>query len=650
LRPRDDGRLHPGVLEVVEIGRRRNGVRQARLFEVTDDPHDGDRLVATHEQALPDRALPGKELPRERLVHYQHERRARPIERREFAAVDKVRADGREVAVAHVNRARGRGILPRWHRLRRNREAEALAVASKRRVLHRRRRDHARQRANAIDDLRVVACQRRVTGLVDSELRRDEVVGLKSRIDVPQSDETLRHEASADGQHHGHRDLDDDKRGSEAWTLRAGDAPAGVAKGPRRFEVRRSQGRHEAGHHASDHRRDERKGDDKAVDMHASAARQLAGRQPEKCGHAADGKRHAHQPASDREHQSLGQHLSDQPGAPRAERRRNRQITRLTRRTRQLQAGDVDAGHGQHEPDSAEQHEEAVARRPDDRLRKGRNRGAAPRLVVGVPYGEPRGNRGHLGGDLILRHAGAGAGDDVEQPHRPDPRNIGVRDRRERHVDVGALCRELHARGQHANHDVRFVVQRERGPHDRSIPSELAAPEPVREQQDAIRPTASEFLVARQAAGFGRDPKGRQQAGRDEHRRQTPWGTAPQEIDSGLVVDVEIAAEIFNLLSCRSPVVEVHRRHRGVANVGRAAGRVDGVQPARIGKRQRPEDHAVDHGENSGVRADANREGQQDGQGERRRTPKPRRGGDPVRSRPSSTSVVPPWPFADRSR
>ena len=149
--------------------------------------------------------------------------------------------------------------------------------------------------------------------------------------------------------------------------------------------------------------------------------------------------------------------------------------------------------------------------------------------------------------------------------------------------------------------------------------SVLALPESVREHDDFVVAAADEFVLARQAAFGGADLERREESRRDEYRGEALRIAVAGEIDAAPAVGVPEAADVGERRALRAPVVEIERRHGRVEHSGGAIGGVHLEQLLRVRKWQRSQQHAVDDGEDRGVRADAERERDDGGDRERGR-------------------------------
>ncbi len=110
--------------------------------------------------------------------------------------------------------------------------------------------------------------------------------------------------------------------------------------------------------------------------------------------------------ANARQHQALGQHLADQPGAGGAERRPDRQFPRAERRPRELHVHHVEA-RDQQDAGAERQHRphQALQLRARELVDEPQHLAVGERLVrVRVGRGKAPGERRHLGAGALDRH------------------------------------------------------------------------------------------------------------------------------------------------------------------------------------------------------------------------------------------------------
>ena len=217
-----------------------------------------------------------EKLAGKRFIDDEHERRVEAILRRELAAVDDARADRPEVAVTHMDDRGGRRVLAGRHgrpgilnplRSPLPRNGGSLTAAAETMpgslrtfsitsVYNARLRRRARVAAPA--RRLAVAAGRRIPARVDGELDRDQPVRIEPGIDVHQRDEASTHQAGADDQNHGERDLRDDEPDLSRLPSRADRAATTFAQHVLNVRRRRPPRRHEAEKQAGDNRQQQR--------------------------------------------------------------------------------------------------------------------------------------------------------------------------------------------------------------------------------------------------------------------------------------------------------------------------------------------------------------------------------------------------------
>ncbi len=199
----------------------------------------------------------------------------------------------------------------------------------------------------------------------------------------------------------------------------------------------------------------------------------------------------------------------------------------------------------------------------------------------------------------------------LETRHHPEPfaapaaRNLIRRDGDR----VGA---ELEAVGRHADDEVRLSVDNERFVEDGGITPELPRPEPFAQDHHLVFPVLL-FVGAETAAEAEGNAKGREVLRGDALSHQPlrlaalgevgfPSGEAGALLEDPVLVVVEAKS---------------HGGDPGVQVDGLVA-MSDQLDPLRLPERQGPEQDSVDHTEDRGIRADAERDRQEGGEGEPR--------------------------------
>ncbi len=320
-----------------------------------------------------------------------------------------------------------------------------------------------------------------------------------------------------------------------------------------------------------------------------------------------------------REEQSLGGELPREPPAVRAERPPHGHLAPPRRPAGEQQVRDVRAGDEEDEADGGQQHQQRGPDRTEDDRRQ-RLDEDPPRRVVGIRALEVGGNRG----ELLLCRAGTRS-----EPRHHEDRMRRARERlrclleRQPHVDGGTRAAirerapvvgggenledpEVRAALHDPDHRGRAIVDPDRLTDDRRIAAERARPEPVADHDDR-RPALRRLL--------GREPASRNRV-HAEHREQIVRHL--ERLKPGRLAAirrvVHLAAheegDLLRALAALLVVEEVRERGR-LARRARVAIRFpeDG-EPIDVANRRAPQEHGVDHAEDGGVGADAERQRQ----------------------------------------
>ena len=324
-----------------------------------------------------------------------------------------------------------------------------------------------------------------------------------------------------------------------------------------------------------------------------------------RCG-AHDSGRHraADGAAGNAQEHALRQQLADDPAPARAKRSADGQLAPPGDAAREEQAGDVGAGHQQHEPGRGREHGQ---RRPE----------RAPQLFPQADHSPHRwgtrfrpgslrpvavDDRPHLCLRLVRRHAGPQAPDAQHEAgvlQHPVGRGFVGR-HHERRPEPGRRAGWLEAFGQHPDHGVRPVVDTDGGADHVRVRTESARPRTVAQQHDRGRA----LLRVRRGEEPAEVRRGSQQReiGRGHGRaREVAVRPGPRHghARSGgeLLERPRVGPQPAQLR------VRQRRRPRSVRPY--LAHEHDRL---RVGIRQRTEQQAVDDAEQRGVRADAQRE------------------------------------------
>ena len=246
-------------------------------------------------------------------------------------------------------------------------------------------------------------------------LRAQHITRIESGWNALQRERALNQERRARQQQQREGQLADDERRAQPIPDAAGGGAASrAAKAGLYFRPRGAHGRREAEDERAQKRHADREQDDEAVEPRLLETRHARRTHGHQRADADLRERESEQRGRQREHQALGQQLTDDPGAPRAERRADRQFTRARRAAGEQQVGEVAARDQQHEPHRAEQHEEPRPVVADDIVGHRDHLKPSPCVSFGNCAWMPGTMRAELAEGLLSRHAGLEAAEDGE--------------------------------------------------------------------------------------------------------------------------------------------------------------------------------------------------------------------------------------------
>jgi hypothetical protein len=319
---------------------------------------------------------------------------------------------------------------------------------------------------------------------------------------------------------------------------------------------------------------------------------------------AEDGEHQPRGTAEQPQHEALGQQLTHQPSAVRAEGGADRELALPRCGACQQQVRDVGAGDQQDETHRAKQNEQRPFHIADQFLMQ-RNQPDPDPGVRRILLLEARGNRIHLGLGRRACDARLQPADD-RQPVRSTggEQSLELPDRRERHPELGVVGM-LEARGHHAQDFVRHTVQHDALADDGNIRAKPPHPEPVGEDDHAL------------AAGLTvRSSEGASLQRLHTHRLEEFMGDASaadlRRIAALRQRDAraEVAGHPLERLTRAAPVVEIRIGSDVLVEALPGVVRPHHHQAVRVRVGQRLQEHAVDHREDGRVRADAQAERQ----------------------------------------
>ena len=273
--------------------------------------------------------------------------------------------------------------------------------AGQRRRRGHRRRLHASFRSDAIEYVtRELHPPFAVEGGEVRRLQAEDVRQVEARIDGVQVEQTACQEPGADQQRERRGELAHDQRALRAAPAAAARGTPAAARHGAHGVVQESQPRRPGEHEGETDRDQQRKAQDPAVERDlARPVRESTGVLDQEV-EAGDGQHESERTADDREHEVLGEELTAEQGAPRAERRADGHLPLALHQARERQVGDVRARDDQDEDRGDEQDDQrrpglggqlVLPRRP--------HRVEALRLWIrpGIALVQPRGDLPQLG-------------------------------------------------------------------------------------------------------------------------------------------------------------------------------------------------------------------------------------------------------------
>ena len=269
---------------------------------------------------------------------------------------------------------------------------------------------------------------------------------------------------------------------------------------------------------------------------------------------------------------------------------------------RQHQVREVGAADQQDERDGGDEHEQRGANVLDDLfvVRRDAHREVLARVRVLLLDATRHGI--HVGHRLLDADARLHLPDALQTRMRAARRERS-HEQSERQPDVGQPRRETHRHGHDADDHVRLPVQRQGATDDAGIRLEMTAPQPLADDGDAI----GARLIFRRGKGAARE---RRDTHRLEHARRRersvqPLGIAGSgQVDGGAAIDADVLEHRVLI----AIVLEIRPRHGHGLPAARLLDEHEQAIDVRIG--ERAQHHAVEHGEDRRVGADAERQGQ----------------------------------------
>ena len=345
------------------------------------------------------------------------------------------------------------------------------------------------------------------------------------------------------------------------------------------------------------------------IKANLAGSRQHSGQERESRLRAGDGEQKSDGSARTGEKRALREKLADHAPLARPQRRANGELARPADGAREQEVRDVRARDQQQKTDRGEQHQQEGPHIADDVLFHGHERD--PEILVGHRIGrrEIAGDGVHLGLRLRESHARFQAADCVRADVDGAIAKRDVVPPADGGVDVPLRSIEREVRGDHPHHGIWRAVEHDHTPQHGGGRPEPALPEPAAEQDG--RSSAEPVVGSAEVAADDRRLAERAEEIRGDH------GTAEalRLVRAGeVVVLIAVDGHRRERLRHALPVEEIQVADRPFVESRRVV--VDGGELAGVGIGERVEQHAVDDGEERGVRADAEREGEHGGRRE----------------------------------
>jgi len=452
---------------------------------------------------------------------------------------------------------------------------------------------------------------------------RQHAVRVEAGLDARQRDDAAQHQAGANQQDERQRHLGDDHRAAQPAS--ASQPAARTTNRAQRFGdvgARRAQRRHQTAQHGGAGAGDDREREHPRIHRNRPEPRQFGRSRRDQDLDPGPCQQQAERRAERRHQQALGEHLPDQPAARRADRRPDRELAAARRGAHDQEIGDVRARNQQHERDGAHHRQDRRPHVADDVVEhrdrvEVETRGLLDRIV----RAQIRRDAVHLQLRLLGRHARlqtadhakddvvAVGGVEIDARRRPHVR---------RPVDADARReQQLESRRENADDARAAVAELDVLADDRRIAAVTPLPERVA-QDRGDRNLRRRCLVRqrrrrRPVVGDEIAPDNHPRA---EHAKQIRRRAADADLlrllfqtgnrhAAGGDHAGEVVEDVARLLL---EVAQIGRRERPVLDVPGPQLAPDDDQPARVGVRQRPQQHRVDDAENRGAGADAERD------------------------------------------
>src|SRR5205085_696260 len=299
-----------------------------------------------------------------------------------------------------------------------------------------------------------------------------------------------------------------------------------------------------------------------------------------------------------------------QSKASRAQRRAQRELTVPRGSAREQQVGDIRACDQQDEGDSREEHEQNWPDIADNLLANRRERDAPAGVVNWILLLELA--RDYVQLRLGLLHCYAGH----EPPHASQKSAAGFsivlrRLERERSPDLHLIVQKMKARWHHADDCVNATADRDLLPEHSIVTAEALLPKLVTEDRNEIR--AWPVLIVREpAADQGLDAERREKTGGNDLRLHLDRIAGAGKIQARLPDRRQFIKRAAALL----PIEKICRGDHVLMLGMLGEAFPDHDDAIGVGVIERAQEHAIDHAEDRGVRADSKGQRDHGGEGE----------------------------------
>ena len=311
-----------------------------------------------------------------------------------------------------------------------------------------------------------------------------------------------------------------------------------------------------------------------------------------------------------RQQAALRKQLADEPAARCADRRPDRELPPPHAGAYEQQVRDVRTGNQEHAADRAQQHQQRTFEGAAVALRIDRHNRRSPALVrIRVGRLEAAGDGVELGLRGLARHPGPQAAPDGDRVLVPAAEVLVDR---ERHPHLEVRLQKVEAARQHADDGERPAVDQQRLADDARVAAVAAPPQAVG-QDDHPFPPGLLLFGHEGAAESGLHAQHREERRRDADAADLLGdGVAARGPGDG-IEPVAPGDHVVERPALSAPVEEVAGRRRDVVLRGPALCRIhvaDAHEAFDVLEGRRPEEEVVDDGEDGGIRADPEGQGQ----------------------------------------